>query len=161
MPILSTKRTPESNTRAAIVGYLEYALGEVVLVVVGILIALQINDWYQEQPDRKSELEYLVSMKRDLTEDTRELREAIDGNSSLLEGLNETLGLLSQPQDRRMMCAGIYRAGLFEYPDTDVSAATAVGELPVGSYRGRVRYLSPFGDAAIMAPAWRVSPFGY
>ena len=99
MPILSAKRTPETNTRAAIAGYLKYALGEVALVVVGILIALQINDWYQEQPDRKSELEYLVSMKRDLTEDSRELREAIDGNSRLLDGLDETLGLLSQPQD--------------------------------------------------------------
>jgi hypothetical protein len=112
VPILSTKRAPETNTRAAIVGYLKYALGEVVLVVVGILIALQINDWYQEQLDRRSELEYLVSMQRDVTEDTRELREAIDGNSSLLEGLNETLGLLSQPQDDAAWRRNLYLHGL-------------------------------------------------
>ena len=79
--------------------YLKYALGEIVLVVVGILIALQINDWYQERLDRQTEREYLVSMKRDLAEDTRELREAIEGNTSLLVGLNDTLKLLAEPRD--------------------------------------------------------------
>ncbi len=29
--------------------YARYAIGEIVLVVVGILIALSINNWHQEQ----------------------------------------------------------------------------------------------------------------
>jgi hypothetical protein len=41
----------------AFMSYLKYALGEIVLVVVGILIALQINDWYQERLDRQTERE--------------------------------------------------------------------------------------------------------
>ena len=28
--------------------YFKYAIGEIILVVIGILIALQINDWSQE-----------------------------------------------------------------------------------------------------------------
>ena len=35
--------------------YLVYALGEIVLVVIGILIALQINTWNQDRLDRKTE----------------------------------------------------------------------------------------------------------
>ena len=79
--------------------YLKYALGEIVLVVVGILIALQINDWYQDRIEKQTESDYLVSMKRDLTEDVHELRVAIDGNNHLLAGLNRTLELLANPRD--------------------------------------------------------------
>lgn len=33
--------------------YLKYAIGEIILVVIGILIALQVNNWNQERKDRK------------------------------------------------------------------------------------------------------------
>jgi len=36
-----------------IVKYMRYAIGEIVLVVIGILIALQVNNWNQERKDRK------------------------------------------------------------------------------------------------------------
>ena len=35
--------------------YLRYAIGEIVLVVIGILIALQINTWNQELQHKKLE----------------------------------------------------------------------------------------------------------
>jgi hypothetical protein len=92
--------------------YAKYALGEIVLVVVGILIALQINDWYQERLDRKTESEYLLSMQRDLAEDTRELREAIKGNLHLLAGLDDTLHLLAEPQDDEAWRRDLYIHGI-------------------------------------------------
>ena len=50
--------------------YLKYAIGEIVLVVIGILIALQINNWNANQKDLKKEHTFLVevleSLKRDL-----------------------------------------------------------------------------------------------
>ena len=33
--------------------YLRYAIGEIVLVVIGILIALSINNWNQEKQQKK------------------------------------------------------------------------------------------------------------
>jgi len=94
------------------IGYVKYALGEIVLVVVGILIALQINDWYQERLDRKTESEYLLSMQRDLAEDTRELREAIKGNAHLLAGLDDTLHLLAEPRDDDAWRRDLYIHGI-------------------------------------------------
>jgi len=44
--------------------YLIYAIGEIILVVIGILIALQINNWNEYQKERKSE-ELLLSEIRD------------------------------------------------------------------------------------------------
>ena len=36
--------------------YLLYAIGEIALVVIGILIALQINNWNEWRKDRNEEL---------------------------------------------------------------------------------------------------------
>jgi len=46
--------------------YLKYAFGEVVLVVVGILIALQINNWNTNRIERNLEFQYLESLKTDI-----------------------------------------------------------------------------------------------
>ncbi len=43
--------------------YARYAIGEILLVVIGILIALQINNWNNRQNDRQVELKYLNGLK--------------------------------------------------------------------------------------------------
>ena len=39
--------------------YLKYAIGEIVLVVLGILIALSINNWNERNKERGKEIELL------------------------------------------------------------------------------------------------------
>jgi hypothetical protein len=112
MTVFSGKQWPKVRAVGDFFRYLKYALGEIILVVIGILIALQINDWYQERLDRQTEREYIVSMNRDLAEDTRELRLAIDGNTSILGGLDETLRLLAQPRDVDAWRRDVYLHGL-------------------------------------------------
>ena len=34
--------------------YFRYAFGEIVLVMIGILLALQVNNWNEERKDQKS-----------------------------------------------------------------------------------------------------------
>jgi hypothetical protein len=46
--------------------YLLYGLGEIVLVVIGILIALQINNWNEERKDRITEKSVLLELKDNL-----------------------------------------------------------------------------------------------
>jgi len=48
--------------------YFKYAIGEIVLVVIGILIALQINIWNQSRKEKAKEIKYLTSIKSDLIE---------------------------------------------------------------------------------------------
>ena len=50
--------------------YLKYAIGEIILVVVGILIALQINNWNENRKNRLLEKELLKEIKLDLVTDT-------------------------------------------------------------------------------------------
>jgi len=46
--------------------YLKYAIGEVVLVVIGILIALSINNWNENKKLEKVEIKTLNELKSDL-----------------------------------------------------------------------------------------------
>jgi len=49
--------------------YLKYAIGEIVLVVIGILIALQINNWNEVQNEKKVEFGYMKNLLEDLKAD--------------------------------------------------------------------------------------------
>ena len=53
--------------------YLLYGLGEITLVVIGILIALQINNWNQDRIERNTELEILKGMQNTLRSDLIDL----------------------------------------------------------------------------------------
>jgi len=45
--------------------YFKYAIGEILLVVIGILIALQINNWNEQRKDRIREQAILNSLQQD------------------------------------------------------------------------------------------------
>jgi hypothetical protein len=53
--------------------YFKYAIGEIVLVVIGILIALQINNWNEARKDKLQMEVYVDSIKEDLAYDREEL----------------------------------------------------------------------------------------
>ncbi len=46
--------------------YFKYAIGEIILVVIGILIAIAINNWNENRKDRKTENQVLQSVLVDL-----------------------------------------------------------------------------------------------
>ncbi|MFT4696459.1 MAG: uncharacterized membrane protein YgaE (UPF0421/DUF939 family) [Urechidicola sp.] len=50
--------------------YLIYAIGEIILVVIGILIALWINNWNNERIVDYQTTNFLKSIKEDLIADT-------------------------------------------------------------------------------------------
>ncbi len=50
--------------------YFKYAIGEIILVVIGILIALQINTWNQGRLSKKMEHNYINRLIEDLVSDT-------------------------------------------------------------------------------------------
>ncbi len=53
--------------------YLLYASGEIILVVIGILIALQINNWNEGQKALKVEEELLVSLEKEISNNIEQL----------------------------------------------------------------------------------------
>lgn len=57
--------------------YLLYAIGEILLVMVGILLALQVNTWNQEVQNRQLEKRYLTGFIQDLKQDSMDLSKVI------------------------------------------------------------------------------------
>lgn len=53
--------------------YFKYAIGEIVLVMVGILLALQVSNWNQQRNQRKQEHKILLSLKTDFIESQKRL----------------------------------------------------------------------------------------
>ena len=67
--------------------YLLYAIGEIALVVIGILIALQINKWNENRKKEKLKDSYKVSLINDLSKDTLMLGELISENYGVMNAL--------------------------------------------------------------------------
>lgn len=53
--------------------YLKYGIGEIILVVIGILIALQINNWNENRIESQEELKILKAIKTGLESDYNDL----------------------------------------------------------------------------------------
>lgn len=56
-----------------VVKYTRYAIGEILLVVIGILIAVQINNWNTSKKDRQTEQQYLLDFVQDFRIDSTRL----------------------------------------------------------------------------------------
>ncbi len=81
--------------------YLLYAIGEIVLVVIGILIALGINNWNESRKQAIIENKYVNDLIQDLGNDITNLSELIsfmqikDSSKNLVESLLDENSVLS------------------------------------------------------------------
>ena len=50
--------------------YVKYAIGEIVLVVIGILIAVQLNNWNEKRISSNNAREFITDLQKDLQTDT-------------------------------------------------------------------------------------------
>ena len=73
--------------------YLLYAFGEIILVVIGILIALQINNWNEARKEQVKEKYYLNSIKTSIDLSQPELQRVIR-DSRLISSCADTLFLM-------------------------------------------------------------------
>lgn len=74
--------------------YLKYAIGEIILVVIGILIALQINNWNENRKLELAESDFLKGIKNDLKQDKDYIQlifENIDPKIKAFTILNEQI----------------------------------------------------------------------
>lgn len=71
-------------------GYLKYAAGEILLVVIGILIAIQINGSYEKGISKQKELSYLQEIRSNLVTDTVNIKAVIAFTLKKVEAIEET-----------------------------------------------------------------------
>ena len=75
--------------------YFKYAIGEIVLVVLGILIALQVSNWNQLRLEQNTMNAYYAKLANTLEDDIKKLSEATDRLNSLGDELMRCLEILN------------------------------------------------------------------
>ncbi|MBO3115438.1 hypothetical protein J4050_01685 [Winogradskyella sp. DF17] len=69
--------------------YIKYAIGEIILVVIGILIALQINNWNENRLNTIEEQTILKALKTEISENQITLTKDLQRHTNVLRLLTE------------------------------------------------------------------------
>ncbi|USD24945.1 DUF6090 family protein [Flagellimonas marinaquae] len=82
--------------------YLKYAIGEIVLVVIGILIALQINNWNEQRKDSIKEQAILKRLEKEFISNRDQLLDKIQLRNTLIENCRRLLEYYNQPENAKL-----------------------------------------------------------
>ena len=80
--------------------YLKYAAGEILLVVIGILIALQINNWNEDRKLQLKSLGYLQRLKIDLDNVSKDVNNSLDQTG---RKYNQALVALEALEEKKLL----------------------------------------------------------
>jgi hypothetical protein len=79
--------------------YLLYALGEIVLVMIGILLALQVSNWNEERKNGNEQYFLLEKLQSDLASDMIQIKSSIHSSEESIENNIFCLDVLSRKRD--------------------------------------------------------------
>ena len=79
--------------------YLKYAIGEIILVVIGILIALQINNWNETRKERQEERDILSDLQLDIRVDIERLNYQLDFKKEMVRNYKNCLEILADKKE--------------------------------------------------------------
>ena len=65
--------------------YFRYAVGEIVLVVIGILIALQVNNWNEYRKEKVEEKKILLSLHNEISNNLESLQVVIEEKNKIID----------------------------------------------------------------------------
>ena len=74
--------------------YMRYAIGEIVLVVIGILIALQINTWNNERIEKRKEHSVLLGLHKTFSDNLENLNNIITMSRTSFDSCKKMLTLM-------------------------------------------------------------------
>ena len=81
--------------------YFKYAIGEIVLVVIGILIALSINNWNEKRRDLNKEQIYLKELRTSLITDSLEIKRILKFNEGKILIVQEFLSIFNSEMNNQ------------------------------------------------------------
>lgn len=99
--------------------YLKYAIGEIILVVLGILIALQIDNWNESRIDRISEQAILRQLKSEFKSNLKQLDEKIGIRDYMMNSAIQLLKNIDEPDIRNVDSVEMYIAKTIPYTTFD------------------------------------------
>ena len=80
--------------------YFFYAIGEIILVVIGILIALQVNNWNALRKSRKLEAKVIENLHNEFTKNKDAIIHAREANQEAFNAGKLLMSLILSPEDK-------------------------------------------------------------
>lgn len=99
--------------------YLIYAIGEIVLVVIGILIALSINNKNAELSERKAEKNFYRNIKQQLLDDAKNIESQLQYNLIHTEQFRYAIGIIELDDRHQKDSLSKIAVNLTNYSDFD------------------------------------------
>ena len=101
--------------------YFLYAIGEIFLVVVGILIALSINNWNKEKELRKAERKVYQNILSKINNDKNDIESNVIYNDDRMVQFHHADAIIESNDRKQIDTLKVILRKLYEYSDVDVS----------------------------------------
>ncbi len=101
--------------------YLFYAIGEIILVVIGILIALQINNWNNQRLEKEEEKKSYRNIKRQVEDDRNGLTDAKAVNNYFSATYKHANKIIRAQDFTKSDSLALIAMGLSQYSDFNSS----------------------------------------
>ena len=99
--------------------YLKYAIGEIILVVIGILIALSINNWNEDRIKKKAELNFYQNIKDQLLDDASGISGNKDYNNYYYAQFEYAINIIEINDRTKLDTLALIAINLTNYSDFD------------------------------------------
>ena len=117
--------------------YLLYGIGEIALVVIGILIALQINNWNNDHIDRNEEIQILNGLADEFQENYERIKKSMEANKRTISAANQLIEMIRSgelmkfPQEMDSLIVGLTLFSSFDASTGVVDEIISSGKLSI------------------------------
>ncbi len=99
--------------------YIPYAIGEILLVMIGILLAFQVSKWYDNSIKKTNEIKYYQNIKDQINEDRYLINEQLHYNNRYKDQFKYATKIIENNDRSKMDTLGIIVRNLIQYSDFD------------------------------------------
>jgi len=99
-----------------------YAIGEIALVMIGILLALQINNWNTKRIEKSEEISSYKNIKRQINDDKNVISGIIDYNDLYFKQYKYANQIIEQNDQSKIDTLGKIALKLYKYSDYNRSS---------------------------------------
>jgi hypothetical protein len=103
--------------------YLLYAIGEIALVMIGILLALQVNNWNEQRKDNATEQKILTALQEDLIINIDRLKSDILLEQNTIDQAQKIIAHLDQRKPYDPTLDAIFAESIYS-PDVVLSTSS-------------------------------------
>ena len=103
--------------------YFLYAIGEIALVMIGILLALQVNNWNEQRKDRVTEQKLLIALQEDLLVNINRLNKDILLEQRTINQANKIIKHLDERKSYNPSLDLIFAEAIYS-PDITISTSS-------------------------------------